>query len=494
MVVSQSGGQTLLWFTSYSSVLGVEAQNSVWCIQDNGTSLAIAKNFYSLSAGVNPGFDRVKVDRRTESVFIQDSWAGISKVDNWFNPRVLACSTSANKVLNGPDFNISPDGLLWVREGTSYSGPITRYTMAHKHAPLNFASTGNNWLTPYVYSRYGQGYGERGFAIRKDGYVACTYMYDWAVYHVGGYGPAASPDTVKSGNEIIHPMPGACGGVEFDPAGNLYVGASIRSPGHVVPSGFASDDGYLCGVGAVVKYARGATGSISDGGAVASRTATGAMRIYKPGFAPLSSNGPMYECACRNPRFDVDDYGRLFIPNSITQQVTVVDNDDNEILHFGQWGNTDNRGNGSGPAIPLAWPVGAAASDDFIYVTDMVNCRLLRIKMNFVLDNIPGIAQSAALKAAPGTTPLSLTASPNPFSPVSRIRVGVPSSQTVRLDVFDANGRLLRTLSKGTLRAGYTDFAWNGTDGYNRPVAPGLYVYRLTAGGKVLNLKTILAK
>lgn len=67
-----------------------------------------------------------------------------------------------------------------------------------------------------------------------------------------------------------------------------------------------------------------------------------------------------------------------------------MDNAGNEILHFGTYGNRDSRGGLAGDlvptkGIPLGFPNSVAITDDHIYVGDMVNHRLLRLRMNYVL-------------------------------------------------------------------------------------------------------------
>ena len=59
------------------------------------------------------------------------------------------------------------------------------------------------------------------------------------------------------------------------------------------------------------------------------------------GCGPISSWRCDGACACVKPRFDVDPYGRLYIPNGITFTVSVRDNAGNDIASFGQYGNFD---------------------------------------------------------------------------------------------------------------------------------------------------------
>jgi hypothetical protein len=73
---------------------------------------------------------------------------------------------------------------------------------------------------------------------------------------------------------------------------------------------------------------------------------------------------------------------------------------------------------------------------------------------------------------------------PNPFNPVTEIRFSLPAAGRARLAVYDAQGRLLRELLTGEQPAGPGSVQWDGRDGEGRPVASGIYLYRLeTAAG-----------
>ena len=86
-------------------------------------------------------------------------------------------------------------------------------------------------------------------------------------------------------------------------------------------------------------------------------------------------------CNCESTRFDVDDFGRLYIPNALTCSVMVVDDSGNEISRFGGYGNHDSKGPASSvpaPAIPLAYPVAVQVSFKHLYIADSANRRVLR--------------------------------------------------------------------------------------------------------------------
>jgi agmatine/peptidylarginine deiminase len=72
---------------------------------------------------------------------------------------------------------------------------------------------------------------------------------------------------------------------------------------------------------------------------------------------------------------------------------------------------------------------------------------------------------------------------PNPFRRQTTISFDVPVSEPVSARVFDASGRLVRTLVDGAIYAGGRHHVvWSGLDGRGRPVSPGIYLFRLEAG------------
>jgi len=72
---------------------------------------------------------------------------------------------------------------------------------------------------------------------------------------------------------------------------------------------------------------------------------------------------------------------------------------------------------------------------------------------------------------------------PNPFNPVTTIDYSIPGKTTVDLTIYDVSGRRVRTLVSGKHLPGGYSVVWDGRNDGGRPVATGVYFYRLTAGG-----------
>jgi hypothetical protein len=83
---------------------------------------------------------------------------------------------------------------------------------------------------------------------------------------------------------------------------------------------------------------------------------------------------------------------------------------------------------------------------------------------------------------------------PNPFNPKTVISFALPATQQVRLEIFDAAGRKVRTLCNEALGAGRHEMVWDGTDGAGQRVGSVMYLYRLRAGDEVLARKMVLLK
>jgi len=74
-----------------------------------------------------------------------------------------------------------------------------------------------------------------------------------------------------------------------------------------------------------------------------------------------------------------------------------------------------------------------------------------------------------------GSKKTALTASPNPLNPHTTLTFYVQREGYVRLRIFDAAGRLVRTLVDGSRSAGYQDVLWTGETEDGSRAASGIY-------------------
>jgi len=105
-----------------------------------------------------------------------------------------------------------------------------------------------------------------------------------------------------------------------------------------------------------------------------------------------------------------------------------------------------------------------------------------------------------AARAGPANTdrdlPLGLrleAPSPNPFSAGTRLRLGLPGAEMVRLDVYDLAGRRVATIVRERLSAGWHELSWNGRSRSGDRIAAGIYVCRLVTAGRTLDRKVVYA-
>ncbi len=111
-------------------------------------------------------------------------------------PLVEELSKALVLVIVLQEVNSRYDGLIYARtgrgaaDGCDYSGPLARFT--RDLAPAPYAS-GTHVLSPYIYSRYGIGFAERGIGVGPDGKCYLGFMYKWVAYAIAGFGPDGKP-------------------------------------------------------------------------------------------------------------------------------------------------------------------------------------------------------------------------------------------------------------------------------------------------------------
>ncbi len=207
-------------------------------------------------------------------------------------------------------------------------------------------------------------------------------------------------------------------GPKFDPQGNIYIAEQVRPKGWRSPPGM-KQSAYLYGSiikfspkGGQVLFSRGGYKPVYPPGVkpdldpalktvdadyiyrfdykkLLGAKLTGALWIH-PGISHIEHAG----CTCENIRFDVDGFGRVFYPDTCRFRVGVLDTNGNEITHFGGYGNADGKGPQSRdkslakPDIALAWLVGVGATDDYAYMGDVLNRRLLRVKLTYAAEEV----------------------------------------------------------------------------------------------------------
>jgi hypothetical protein len=198
-----------------------------------------------------------------------------------------------------------------------------------------------------------------------------VHWYDWIYGSIVKFPPAGGNIRIKPRNKDEKPKADPV--ALPDSAARQKIGVNLRGDGHEVQG------------------ALWLRGGFSHVGGVA-----------------LCSGGTNH-CHCTGSDFDVDDFGRVFAPDTGRFRVGVLDTNGNEILSFGAYGNQDFCGPEScvldpaskllrprkpedpqdlvspfaEPELAFGWIVGLAVTDRYAYVDDVINKRILRVRLDY---------------------------------------------------------------------------------------------------------------
>jgi len=100
---------------------------------------------------------------------------------------------------------------------------------------------------------------------------------------------------------------------------------------------------------------------------------------------------------------------------------------------------------------------------------------------------------ASAGEAARAAAPRLFQNSPNPFRPSTWITYSIARAGEARLFIYDAAGRVIRTISRDYASAGTYRVSWDGKDARGRDVPAGVYFYGLR-GAEAAPRKMILIR
>ena len=187
----------------------------------------------------------------------------------------------------------------------------------------------------------------------------------------------------------------------------------------------------------------------------------------------------------------------MLVPNTQGQILGTVKRANGTALAGAAVGTEDgfNTITNSTGAYSLFVPVGiysvTAAFGDFNPVTheNVIVLSHENTTVNFVLDYASNDDE---------TVPIAATALrcnyPNPFNPETTISYDLKDPTSVRLNVYNTKGQLVRSLVNTDQAAGSYRVVFNGRDDKGSPLASGIYLYRFTAGRYNSIRKMILMK
>jgi len=153
-------------------------------------------------------------------------------------------------------------------------------------------------------------------------------------------------------------------------------------------------------------------------------------------------------------------------------------------LHFGirKGSRYDYPGDASDNRFTAGWTYTHPANLGWMDATDFIN----------VMTDISDISEQPSL--SPHTFEL-LPNYPNPFNSKTTIKIILNEPLTVNLNVYDVNGRLIRSLVVNELwQTGIYLVEWDGRDKSGRLVATGIYCYQLEIDGHRKTRSMILLK
>lgn len=382
--LDESGDIPVLWLAGPGNENQRDASTLIR-VEDRGAELVVTGDrFLNRDKQAITFVSYMDVDREAELVYVTRSGGTVWRFDG-------ESGKGGPLEIQAADVAIGPHGDIYTL-GTvgRFEGPIARFTRDLKPVPAESSDTNS---FGYVYNRAGRGISICGLDVDAQGQVYATHGSNEC--HVRVFDPKGQlvdyPRKINDRGKgdvpvAISGVTGFGGSLRVDRSGNMYLLQGGVPSDYVAPPGFESDEAFRNAVGTIYKFP-------SSGGEVHSsnnkiKGVSGKVAHYA-GCGPVSQWRAAGACVCTKPRFDVDDFGRLYIPNGITYSVSVRDNADNEIVRFGGYGNFDCQGPGSKepqPEIPLGWAVTVGASDKYIYVGDCLNHRVVRVDRQFAAE------------------------------------------------------------------------------------------------------------
>jgi hypothetical protein len=353
---------------------------------DNMPQPKIGKSLGHFSRGT---MNYLSVDRNTEELYVQthmvyDGRTGKKLRDLKLEaPRTFALSKGSG---NGEIFVSPRDNLLYI------GGPneVWRFSREGKKAP--FADVGRHFLSE-LWGAHSNPH--RGVCVGPDGSI---YKVHHFVPHLCTQNQITriGPDGRIKDYGFIR-IDTLAAGLRVDSKGNVYVGCTAQPADALPPRELASRMPerarklFKNVYGSIVKFGpKGGRLQRDKGGELIyidyrSRPVRCSIRgaeWIRPGFSPMlsrvsdSKGGP--GCTCRNARFDLDGFDRLFIPDAVSGRIDVIDSNANTIMLIGGRGKAGRKS-----GIEFGWPTQVAVSDEACYVADYLRFKISRLKLGY---------------------------------------------------------------------------------------------------------------
>jgi len=106
------------------------------------------------------------------------------------------------------------------------------------------------------------------------------------------------------------------------------------------------------------------------------------------------------------------------------------------------------------------------------------------------------LAQPDTLASVPWTPAVAsgVSAYPNPFNASTRVAFALDAKSLVKAGIYDVEGRLVKSLYRGSLPAGPSELVWGGRDALGTTVSPGIYFAKIETLAGAASAKLIVLR
>lgn len=133
-----------------------------------------------------------------------------------------------------------------------------------------------------------------------------------------------------------------------------------------------------------------------------------------------------------------------------------------------------------------------SCAEELEYMYGLVNVEEALLILNIELSYIGPLGIDDQVYAPDGFKILNVF--PNPFNPVTTLQYSMNSSGLLSIQVYDLNGREIRSLYDGVQSSGFHEIRWDGKDEHNANVSSGVYLFKLESAGVRSTAKVLLLK
>ncbi|MBL8027771.1 MAG: T9SS type A sorting domain-containing protein [Fibrobacteres bacterium] len=545
MSIDDRANPPLIWL-SKSTYSGPTA----YSFQDNGSSIAktgveIGKRSADAWAQCqflfDPGY--IAVDREEKYLFAgNDKWTKVDLTTGTLTSSPIRCAELAfdrNNTIYGIGAGNSTTAFdsvqRWNINGTRIPFPdgtmfkrVPTYMWANKTASRGMMFDNKGDLYLHMNSPYARLFNQR-MCVLNDSTNNTVDIYD---------------ASVNLKQKRVIQLPASAGGLQVNNNGDIYVAYNTKPKGINYPDGimqlnpqlpqisfpfgsatpwfcdFSPWNYYLLMIGSVYKFSsnggyivrsadQATTASSSDltEDTVPTRQYAGDFRGYCDvsgatwqyyGTSPISAleNGGHPTCVCYTPRFAVDGFNRVFIPNAYTFDVRIIDDNRNEITRFGEYGNPDQQGTGSAhptPEIPLTYPGFVTQINRSIYVADLRASRVVKVKMTYADSaTITGTLNGESVNLS--KLVYGISAYPNPLTSSTIISGILDKTAKLEVKVYNIQGKTVKTILSDNHNKGRFSVKWDGRNDAGSRLAAGIYMLRVRSGNELYKKELIILK